>query len=72
MPNSKCGTMRQDISSSSMNSAVPSTTTSQSTTVTHTSQPSLALENIVDWVGQAYQTLRKNKVSFCYGGFKFL
>ena len=62
IPNSKCGAMGQDISSSSFNSAVQSTTTSQSTTIKHISQPPLALENIVDWVGQAYRTLRKNKV----------
>ena len=71
MPSTKCGTMGQDVSSSSIKSAVPSTTTSQSTTITHISQPSVALENIVDWVGQAYQTLKKNKVSFCYVCFRF-
>ena len=62
IPNSKCGATGHDISSSSINSAVQSTTTSQSTTIKHISQPPLALENIVDWVGQAYRTLKKNKV----------
>ena len=70
MPSSKCGTMGQDISSSRINNALPSSTTSQSTTIKHISQPSLALENVVDWVGQAYQTLKKNKVSFLLCLFK--
>ena len=60
--NTKFGAMSQDVSLSNGNHIASSAARTQLPTMKQSSQLPLEFQNIVNWVHQAYQTLRENKV----------